>query len=299
MNVPFTVGCVPYVNAIPLVSWFEEQGSSSPVRVIYDVPSRLPRLLEGGTAQATLVSSIDALKSSRRMAAGVCIGSDGPVKSVRLFSKVPLKNIQSLALDISSMTSNALAQILLSESYGIRPSTRVMAPSLELMLQEADACVLIGDIGMIANGAGLRVLDLGEAWTSLTGLPFLWAAWIGGDDLSPNLAAKLLHSARQSCMGRQPEMPAWVLDESVSDPQTWVNNRRKAVLQRAMDHGGWSERMANDYLRNVMVYEMGDRMLDGLRTFGELLNKHELLLEPHFPEVVEGLALDAGVKQRS
>jgi len=289
VTVEYTVGCVPYVNAIPLVSWFEEQGDESPVKVLYDVPSRLPRLLDAG-ADAILVSSIDALSHPRRMAAGVCIGSDGPVKSVRMFSKVPFGEIETLALDVSSMTSNALAQILLAETYGITPETRQMAPSLDLMLQDNDACVLIGDIGMIANGSGLQVMDLGEAWTTMTGLPFLWAAWTGGDSLRPELASLLYRAAKQSCMGRGAEAPPWAGEE---DPQ-WVDRRRQAVLRRAMDHGGWSKRMAEDYLRNVMVYDLDERMLSGLQTFGDLLSKHQLLAEAHFPTVVDAFPSPVG-----
>ena len=91
----YTVGCVSYVNAIPLVEMFEEMGAASPVRVLYDVPSRLPALLESGEADAIFVSSVDGLRvADCRLAEGVCI-----VKSVRLFSKVPPAEIQKLALD--------------------------------------------------------------------------------------------------------------------------------------------------------------------------------------------------------
>ena len=61
----YTVGSVPYLNAKPLVRMFEELGDDSPVKVIYDVPSRLPKLLEEGTVQAIMVSSIEALKQQR------------------------------------------------------------------------------------------------------------------------------------------------------------------------------------------------------------------------------------------
>ena len=188
----FTVGCVPFVNAIPLVWWFEHLGQDSPVKVIYDVPSKLPALLDSGQAQAILVSSIDALRTpNRTIADGVCIGSHGPVESVRLFSRVPFPEINTLALDASSMTSNRLAQIILAEQYHTIPEVLTMPPDVQTMLEVCDACVLIGDIGMTAQSPGARILDLGAAWKDLTGLPFVWAVWTGENNLTPQLTALL------------------------------------------------------------------------------------------------------------
>ncbi len=98
--------------------------------MIFDVPSKLPALLGSGGADAVLVSSTDALRvAGRRMATGVCIGSDGPVKSVRLFSKRPFDQIETLALDAASMTSNSLARILLAELHSVPPAVVTDEPT--------------------------------------------------------------------------------------------------------------------------------------------------------------------------
>lgn len=270
----YTVGCVPYVNAIPLVEMFEEMGGASPVRVVYQVPSELPNLLDSGEAQAILVSSVDALRTpGRKMAEGVCIGSQRQVKSVRLFSKVPFEQIRSLALDASSMTSNRLAQIVLSEAYGVRPETVTMPPDLEAMLEQVDACVLIGDIGMMSDGTGRYVLDLGEAWFQLTGKPFVWAAWIGNDDLSPDLVWWLQRAA--ACAGNaQAGEPYYI----------WKN--RESMVARAMRQAKWPEETAKDYFENVMVYRMDQPMLGGLREFQGRLRANGFEDAVHFPELV-------------
>ncbi len=241
----FTVGCVPYVNAIPLVYRFEQLGENSPVKVVYDVPSKLPALLDSGEADAILVSSFDALtQPNRRIAEGVCIGSFGPVESVRLFSKVPLVEIQTLALDSSSMTSNALAQILLAEQYSCKPMVQSMMPNQEEMLAECDACVLIGDLGMTAPSDGLFVHDLGEAWTELTGLPFVWAAWIGVEQLTPELAG-LLQEAYDGL--------------SEIDLESWIEvaGKQSSLLPA---------RLAN-YFQNSMRYALDDIAINGLSAF--------------------------------
>lgn len=257
-NPLYTVGCVSYVNAIPLVMRIEDAGEASQVRVIYDVPSRLPALLESGEAQAILVSSVDALRiPGRRIAAGVCIGSDGPVKSVRLFSKVPPERIRTLALDASSMTSNRLAQIVLAERYGAKPETETHAPDLEQMLKVADACVLIGDIGMVSDGTGLHVLDLGEEWRLLTGKPFVWAGWIGTETLTPELTHLLQAAAATAYVGR------------TAHPEGGETERvRERLIARAQAHAPkWTHAMIRDYYLNVMVYEMDDHVLSGLEEF--------------------------------
>ncbi len=193
----YTVGSVPYLNAKPLVRMFEEMGSDSPVRVVYDVPSRLPALLASGEVQAILGSSIEALSQpNMRVAEGICIGSQRDVLSVKLFSKVPIRNIRTLALDQSSGTSNALAQIILKERYDATPEVEQCAPNLVGMLTNHDACVLIGDNGMREIGEGLQVLDLGQEWYELTGLPFVWAVWLGNETLTPELSGHLANAER-------------------------------------------------------------------------------------------------------
>lgn len=270
----YTVGCVPYVNAIPLVEMFEEMGPASPVKVIYQVPSELPALLDSGEAHAILVSSVDALRvPDRRIAEGVCIGSRGPVKSVRLFSKKPISQIETLALDASSMTSNRLARVLLREQFGVEPETQTLPPSLQSMLEVADACVLIGDIGMMSDGSGLHVLDLGEAWRKLTRLPFVWAAWIGNDGLHPELVWWLQRAA--ACAGNAMDGEPYYI---------WKN--RESMVARAMKQANWPEAVAKDYFENVMAYRMDDSMLDGFREFQRRLVANSFEDAVHFPTLV-------------
>ena len=262
----FTVGSVPYVNARPLVGQFRHLGDQSPVRVIYKFPSELPALIDAGEVQAALVSSFDALRSPGRKVGGGCVSTFGEAQSVRLFSRVPFDQIRSLALDKSSLTSIHLAQVVLAESYGLKPETRSLAPDLDSMLSACDAAVIIGDKGMLARADGLHVLDLGSAWASLTSLPFVWAAWIGGEAFDEELAGLL------------EEANAWGqehLDEVIEDTQREVH---------------WPGDSCRRYLAEIMNYNLTDRHLDGLWKFQELLVKNGLLEQSEFPEVVRATA---------
>jgi chorismate dehydratase len=298
----YVLGSVPYLNARPLIRRFEVEDRGALLR--FDAPSRLPAMLDSGQADAVLVSSIEALRTpGRRMASGVCIGSDGPVRSVRLFSRVPLGDIRALALDASSLTSNRLALVLLAELYGARPRAALHSPGLREMLSKADACVLIGDQGMRADGSGLFVLDLGEAWTRLTGLPFVWAAWIGGARLTPVLAGELRAAAEWAGFGRAlrpwaaEAAQAWVVQASrralcaparaalaaqtVVDAE--VEARREALLRDAAARDGWDEALAREYLDEAMVYRLDERALAGLCAFQSRLLAHGFDDCAHFP----------------
>jgi chorismate dehydratase len=194
------------------------------------------------------------------MAGGVCIGSRGAVQSVRLFSRVPVSEIGSLALDESSMTSNRLAQVILRERFGVAPATEYHPPSLEGMLRACDACVLIGDIGMMAPSEGLHVLDLGSEWRALTGLPFVWAGWIGSEGLTDELSHRLRVAASAP------------IDQ--------------ALILKVVDRWGWPEDTVRDYLTQTMDYRMDDTMLRGLREFQARLIANGFDDCRHFPQIV-------------
>ncbi len=262
----YTVACVPFMNAWPLVAWFEHLGDESPVRVHYDLPSRLPEMLESGQADAILVSSIDALTTpGREVASGVCIGTRGAAESVRLFSIVPYESIRTLALDESSMTSNALAQIVLAEKFGVRPECSHCTPDLDRMLSEHDAALLIGDKGLSADGTGLHILDLGQAWAEISGLPFVWALWTGRS-IAPELSALF------------------------TEALTWAESNFESVVEEASERGGCDLQTCRRYLTETMNYRLEDIDLAGLRTFGEMLRRHKIATLIHFPEIALGAA---------
>ena len=263
----FTVGCVPFVNARPLVAWFESLGDESPVQVVYDLPSRLPRMLDELLADAVLVSTYDALRTpGRTIADGVCIGSDGPAESVRLFSKVPFGKIKALALDQSSLTSNALALGYLREVFGADPVVENCPPDLAEMLERHDACVLIGDIGMAAQADGLEVIDLGQAWKDMIGLPFVWAAWVGRDDLDPRLV------------------------ELLNEALAWSREHFEQVVEGACARSGWQRDVCERYLRDSMRYALDAPAKDGLNTFALMLARNAVLPSPHRPRIVSPVA---------
>lgn len=249
------IGSVPYLNARPLIGWFDTPAGSEQAELVLDMPSRLAEMLEARSISVGMLSSFEAFRRPDTLIVpGVAIASRGAVKSVRLFSRVPFQRIDCLALDASSLTSNNLARILLAEQWSIAPYCEPSPPDLAHMLDRCDAAILIGDPGMSAQAEGLRVLDLGEAWKELTGLPFVWAVWLANEE-------QLLP----------------VLSETLIFAKEYGQERIEAIAEREASRLGWPPFVCLDYLKNVMDYELGPEHLEGLLAFQQKCLKHGLL----------------------
>lgn len=177
---PVRIGAVVYLNARPLTWALDRHPERWQIR--YDLPSACSALLHAGNVDLGLVPSIDYLHASDyRLVPGVGIGSRGPIASVALYSRVPVDEIRRLALDTSSRTSVTLMRVLCRHHFRIAPEFVPHAPDLAAMTAACDAGLLIGDPAFDADHAalGLTKIDLGAAWTAMTGLPFVYAAWTG------------------------------------------------------------------------------------------------------------------------
>ena len=242
------IGSVPYLNEKPLTRWFTrtDAGKDSGIEVIYAVPSELARLLAAGEIAAALVSSFEYFRTPGYMIVpGVSISGQDTIESVRAFAKVPWRRIESLALDTSSLTSVALLKILLAEQLDSYPAFLHAAPDLDNMLAQADACLLIGDKGMQANGTGLNVLDLGHAWRRLTGLPFVYAVWLGQkENITPHLV------------------------QSLATAKAWGLTQIEAIAEEEAQRLGTSVRQCRHYLTEVMDYDLGEEHRQALEVFG-------------------------------
>jgi chorismate dehydratase len=177
---PVRIGAVGYLNARPL-TWALDRDPRR-WRIRYDVPAVCSALLHAGEVDLGLVPSIDYLQSADyRLVPGVGIGSRGTIASVALYSRLPVEAIRQIALDTSSRTSVALVRVLCRHRFGIEPDFVPHGPDLPAMIERCDAGLLIGDPAFDADHRtlGLRKVDLGEEWTAMTGLPFIYAAWTG------------------------------------------------------------------------------------------------------------------------
>lgn len=107
-----------------------------------------------------------------------CIGADGPVNSVFIFSKLPVELVKTIRLDAQSRTSNNLAKVL-CKHYWQTQVRFIPADSSE----PADAEVLIGDRTFLNRDRFVFHYDLAAEWKDFTGLPFVFAVWAANKKL--------------------------------------------------------------------------------------------------------------------
>jgi chorismate dehydratase len=250
------LGAVDYLNARPLVYGLELHSHRFSLR--FDVPSKCAALLHERSIDVGMIPSIEYLRGhqSYRIVPDLGIISDGPVASVAMFTAKPMNRIRTIAADTSSRTSNGLLQVLCVEAFGVDAEFVPMAPQPDEMLRRCDAALLIGDTALFLDHSarGLTKIDLGEAWTRLTGLPFVWAFWAGRPDaLSSEDVAELI-AARNRGVVASDEIAAEYCGPA------------RASLGQA-------------YLRDNIRYGLGDREQAGLRHFFELALKHDVVEE--------------------
>ena len=179
------IGAVSYLNTKPLVYGFEQGMMQDSITLINDYPSRIAAMLQHDEIDAGLVPVviIPHLRESH-IITDYCIGTEGAVASVCLFSEVPLEKIEKVLLDYQSRTSVALVRILLKDHWKISPELTGAKEDFRDHIRGTTAGVVIGDRALEQRKISRYVYDFGEAWKQLTGLPFVFAAWISNKPLS-------------------------------------------------------------------------------------------------------------------
>ncbi|WP_309484549.1 menaquinone biosynthetic enzyme MqnA/MqnD family protein [Streptomyces himalayensis] len=180
-----------FLNCLPLYWGLARTGTLLDFELTKDTPEKLSERLVQGDLDIGPVTLVEFLRNADRLVAfpDIAVGCDGPVMSCVIVSQVPLEQLDGarVALGSTSRTSVRLAQLLLAERFGVQPDYYTCPPDLGVMMQEAEAAVLIGDAALRANlhdapRLGLQVHDLGAMWKEWTGLPFVFAVWAARRD---------------------------------------------------------------------------------------------------------------------
>jgi len=115
--------------------------------------------------------------------ADYCIGCDGEVASVCLFSEVPLHKIEKILLDYQSRTSIDLLKILVAQYWKISPAFEETSGEFQSQVSGTTAALIIGDRALKQRKISTYIYDLGLEWKRFTGLPFVFAAWVSNKKL--------------------------------------------------------------------------------------------------------------------
>ncbi len=242
-----TIGAVGYLNALPLIHGMENDPG---IRLIRHVPSALLQPLESGLIDVALCPVIDFQRCTHELVIvpSGAIGSRARTLTVRVFSRRPLEEVSSVAVDGDSHTSVALMQIIFSRLFDRMPALVPLTQAQPVAQNAAiEAALLIGD-KVVTREPSARdfpvQLDLGQAWRDLTGQPFVFATWMAhvGNDLGE--LPQILRVTRDRNMGNLEGLtPGW-----------------------AKAHA-WPAELALTYLRDLLDFEAGAAQLRSMELF--------------------------------
>jgi predicted solute-binding protein len=248
------ISAVSFLNTWPLVEGFRNGPQKGLYEFRYDLPAQCADAVGAGAADIGLVPSAELDRLRLDYLPELGIACDGAVRSILLISRRPFREIRTLSLDSSSRTSAALVRVLLAEQYGCTPVLTAHRPSLDEMLAECDAALIIGDPALHLDPAHLpyETLDLGEEWVKWTGLPMVFAVWAGQRRF---LTADVAAAFRAS--------------------YEWGRAHTEELVERAHAERGFPVALAREYFTRYIVYELRARHIEGLERFRGLVRQLE------------------------
>ncbi len=265
------VAAISFLNTAPLLWGLETEPR---LQLSYTAPSACAEQMRREEAEIGIIPVIEMARIAGLAALpGIAVAARAEVRSILLITKKPWAEIQRVALDRSSRTSAALAQILLLRRYGAKFEVTERAPDWRTMLEDADAALVIGDPALRltltgeAEEAGYRVHDLAAEWHAWTGLPFVFALW----------------AVRRSSV--PPGEENWLIER-------FQRAKRDGLANSAVLVERWSRRLdlpaeeIRRYLARDVEYDLTPEHWAGLARFYELAAEQGLIPSPQPPALL-------------
>ncbi|HSF45706.1 MAG TPA: menaquinone biosynthesis protein [Chitinophagaceae bacterium] len=216
MDRKIRIGAVSYLNTKPLIYGLEQAPICNEIELVVDYPAHIAAMLAEDRIDIGLVpvAIIPRLPESH-IVTDFCIGCDGPVDSVAIFSEVPMEQINTVLLDYQSRTSVMLARLLLRDFW--KKEVRfidTMGDEFRHQIKGDTAGVVIGDRALRQKRESAFMFDLGKAWKDYTGLPFVFAAWVSNKPIPEDFISLFNHanavglSNLEAIIAREKDPPA-------------------------------------------------------------------------------------------
>lgn len=178
------ISAVSYLNTKPFLHGLELSSVKNKIRLSMDTPAVCAQKLLNNEADIGLVPvAVIPQLQHPQIVSPFCIGADGNVKTVCLFSNVPLEEINTVYLDYQSRTSVLLVQLLMREYWKMEVAFLPALEGFEKSIKNNIAAVIIGDRAIEHLGKHRFEYDLSAAWKQHTGLPFVFAAWVSNKQI--------------------------------------------------------------------------------------------------------------------
>ena len=179
------VGAVSYLNTKPLLYGIKQSEElMQQIELETDYPSKIAEQLLKGEIDVGLVPvAVIPQMKEHYIVSDYCIGADGSVASVGLFSEVEIDQIEKVLLDYQSKASVALCKVLFKNHWKKNVVFEDAGNDFSKEIKAHTAAVLIGDRALRQRKISKYIYDLGREWKIMTGLPFVFAAWISNKRL--------------------------------------------------------------------------------------------------------------------
>jgi chorismate dehydratase len=252
------IGRIPYLNLFPFYYWFEHY-SNKGYQFIEGVPSEVNRLLRIGMLDISPSSSIEYIRGKDRylIVPGHSISSRGAVKSILLFSKKPIENLnrEKILVTYQSESSVLLLKIILTFFYSLNTFLEPSRDKIEDALSSSNAYLLIGDDALRAakkySRESLYIYDLGELWYKNTGVPFVFALWIAN------------HSVKESIEEFRHELDS---------AREWAMSHLELLASECRLQGIMTKEELIQYWKGLS-YELDEEHIKGLQLFEDYLRR--------------------------
>lgn len=252
-----------YSNTAPLIWSFLYGSQHGKFELILDnAPARSAELLAQKRVDCALVPVIEYQRiDDILLVPDVCVGAKERVRSVCLVTKgKDLKDVKTVALDVSSKTSVALTKIIFREFIGSEPVYQTAKPNLAQMLGENDCALLIGDPALTIDENEYRKFDLAETWKSYTGFGFVFAMWMAQKDSLEIVRTIDFAGVRDEGLAH--------LDEIIANYETEIPLSRQEF---------------KSYLADNITYSIDENMRQGLSLYFKLAYRHKLTPQLKLP----------------
>ncbi len=239
------ISAISYLNSIPFVYGLKKGKLINSIELTLDYPAACADRLVKGKVDIALVPIvvIPNLPFSN-IISDYCIGTNGAVDTVCLFSDVPINEIKSIDLDYQSMTSVALLKFLLKEYWKLDIKINSLKRDCDSDIKDNNAALVIGDRAFNLINKHPYVYDLPAIWNKMTGLPFVFAAWVANKRLPNSFISDF-----NSCL------------------EYGLNNINQALLQEKDSYSHCEN--AKDYLNKKISYNLDAEKLKSMQFFLE------------------------------
>lgn len=243
----YTVSIVNYYNTTPFVYGLSYHPLKTATNIEYDIPSTCARKLKDRKVDIGLVPvAVIPELEEYHIITDYCIGANGKVDSVKLFSHQPLEELTHIVLDYQSKTSITLVQVLTKHFWKKNIQFIAAKEGFETQIGGTTGAVIIGDrtFGLTTSDHPYHY-DLAEEWKTYTGLPFVFACWVSNKKIEAHFIAEFNETLKYG-----------------------IDHIKEAAEEKKHPLPGFD---SYDYLKNKISYTLDGKKREALELFLKLM----------------------------